>query len=195
MVPAPLKLITCLAWALLNQTIAPELPSQDAPVPFRCDKLSLDGKKHIVRCEGNVVVRYDNLLLCCTYFTAQADKQWRWQNMHCRDDVRAYMDGRWVWGDKAEYSSATRHLHVTGSPLLRQGATWFRGSELHIDLNSEEANLSHPRGVLDRSPATDAPPPVYQVLPKRCPLPAREPSSSQQANRPTDNLEADTDAF
>lgn len=177
---------TLVSAALVAPPRATTLPQQQGPVPFRCDGLKMDGKAHSVRCAGNVVVRYGTMLLCCNHFTAHADDSWHWQTMRCAGDVRGYLDGRWVWGNQADYVTATGMLRVTGKPLLKQGTTWFAGSALAVDVPRERISLAHPTGVLDRTPRVGNPPPRYATLPDRCPLPDRHPAALPTIDSATD---------
>lgn len=155
----------------------PGLARPQGPVPFRGDRLELDGKSFRIALRGNVIIRSDNLLLCCERFDGQADSQWQWQTLHCVGDVRGFIDGRWLWGDEGTYLTGPGLLEVRGRPLLKQGESWFTGAALTVEVPTQRVSLTRPRGVLDRTPV-GVPPALSAELPARCPLPARTPTAS-----------------
>jgi len=149
-----------------------DLSNKRAPIPFRCDRMKMNGQRYLVICDSNVVIQHDTLLLCCDSFNAQADEKWNWQRLLCRGNVRAYMDGRWMWGLQADYDVTSQLLVITGRPLLRQAESSFAGSAITVQVDQQLVDVKHPRGVLVRDENPSAVP-AYKVLPLRCPLPDR----------------------
>ncbi len=164
--------------------MVPNKSAKEEPIPFRCDRMSMDGKNYTVSCRGNVLIKYDSLLLCCDTFTARANKDWEWQSLDCQGRVRAYMDERWLWGDSGHYSVGEEKLEISGNPLLRQGRSWFTGSKVNVYSKTQTVQLEQPRGTLARDISVGQTPKVNaKKLPVTCPIPFR---NQEISKLPTD---------
>ncbi len=178
-----LPLLLAIFTAAQGQVV-PTKSKKEEPIPFRCDRMAMDGKNYSVSCQGNVLIKYDTLLLCCDTFSARANKDWEWQTLDCKGRVRAYMDDRWLWGDEGRYLVGDEKLEISGDPLLKQGRSWFTGSKVEVYSKTQTVQLIKPRGTLARDVDTGKRPKVNaKKLPATCPIPFR---SAEINNLPTD---------
>lgn len=150
----------------------------DGPLDFRCDNMQVDTKPNRAVCRGNVVVRRDALLVCCRTFEGFADDKWEWQRFVCQDDVRARRGDETMWAQRGEFVLATSDLMLTGKPHVQRGKSMFEGRRVLINVKSDRANISQPRGLFVSAEKLA---PAVSLVPEGQPLPAVCPIAADPA--------------
>lgn len=144
------------------------------PIEFRCDKLEVRSKpEHRQICRGHVIVRRDDLLLCCTTLTGESSADWALQQIVCTGDVRLKRANQTVWSDAARYDVARGEIWLGGAPLLERDGSQLTGEQIIINLSQEHARVVRPRGQLAGMAAPSLPPSSStqaSVLPRACPI-------------------------
>ncbi|MEK7704479.1 MAG: LptA/OstA family protein [Myxococcota bacterium] len=147
----------------------------DGPLDFRCDRMDIETKPNRAICHDNVVVRRGELLVCCRTFEGFADEEWQWQRFICHDDVRAQRADESMWSERAEFLLASSDLILTGKPHVQRGKSMFEGRKVVVNVESDRANISQPRGVFVSQEKLAPPVPLVpegKALPSKCPIPA-----------------------
>ena len=142
-----------------------------SPLDFRCDTLRVDSKAGQSLCTGNVVVIRGPVLMCCDQFEAQADQDWQWKSFSCRGQVKAQRFSERVWSNEATFNLKDSVITLQGSPILQRGRSLMTGSEVSIDLKSDNALITSPRGRVSKDAETASPHPPIIKLVDVCPLP------------------------
>ena len=162
-------------------------------VNFRCDGLQLLDRGRRVRCTGNVVLREQDLLVCCDALDAEADVTGSWRAVHCVGGVRVAQQDARVWAERADYAPQQGLLTLRGAPQLQRGRSVLHGEQVRLwrgvgagdGAGDGEvlAEIDRPRGLVqaaDAPPAANARPapnpesaPAWSTgpLPPVCPLP------------------------
>ena len=153
---------------------AASLEVADTPIDFRCDGMQLDRANGRHTCQGNVIIRQDDVLLCCQELEGIADAEGRWLTATCRGDVRLRRADDLAWADEAVYRPERRQLVLQGTPLLRRGASVMLGERILVNLDSTQVHITAPRGhVQPESISLAGTAPAVRVpLPTACPLAA-----------------------
>jgi lipopolysaccharide transport protein LptA len=169
--------IAVIAASLFSATPEGTPAVNKGPLDFRCDQMLVKTNPNRTMCYENVVVRRGDLLVCCRTLTAEADKQWQWQQFHCLDDVRAERGLEIMWADKGDYTLAANELVLTGRPQIRRGQSVMDGEKILVDTHTEQARVINPKGTAVTAPKQDqqkeASAPPSGPLPAVCPLMAR----------------------
>jgi len=139
--------------------------------------MEIFNQTHRAKCINNVVVRTQKMMLCCDSFEAFADENWNWNSLICMQNVRAQRKNELVWAEKANHNPAQSKVVLTGAPLLKRGASWLTGVEIVVRLNSENALVKRPQGIIIRQDTSSVQPIDFidsrKPLPEFCPLPSR----------------------
>lgn len=151
------------------------------PVDFRCESLQVARAPAPSVCQGAVVLRKENMLLCCDTLQAQADASGAWQRFVCRGNVRAQHNDAFVWADSAAFDVRDDTLLLTGKPLVSRQQSLLAGTSIRIFLGSERLDVQQPRGTMAQYMAATAttsalgmPKQVFiGPLPQTCPLPSK----------------------
>ncbi len=168
-------------WLAINLGLPGAAPAErrdaevgDRPLEFRCDAMQILTKPNRAVCQGNVVLRRDDLLVCCRYFEGHADTAWGWQRFVCTQEVRARRGDETMWADKAEFDVATSALTLSGQPQLQRGQSLLSGQRIIVDVKQDRARVIKPTGVIHQATGerpAPAPDPIAGALPATCPLP------------------------
>lgn len=133
----------------------------------------------------HVVVRQDDLLLCCTTLTGESDVAWALTRLSCLGDVRVTRGTETMWAAKGVYDVATGEVVLTGSPMLDRAGSRMTGSQITVSLNGQYARVQAPQGQLvqaDPAPSAAGTPPDLMPskqtmftgpLPAVCPIAPR----------------------
>lgn len=146
------------------------------PLDFRCDGMRVTSKPNRVTCEGNVIVRRADLLVCCELFEGVADEKWSWLSFVCKRDVRGARTDELMWSQQADFDLTTGVLLLTGKPRLQRGASLVDGERVVIETETEKARIDKPQGRITPS-ELEAPQgpaslvPLGAELPAICPVP------------------------
>lgn len=169
--------LTCLAAAtgLAQQAPRGKASPNQGPLDFRCDGMQVFSKPNRVLCQGNVVVRRTDLLVCCEEFEGIADENWSWQQFTCTRDVRALRSDELMWSDKATFVLGTSELVLTGKPRLQRGTSVLEGERVLVNVESDRARIEKPRGRIMpaevRAPPAPGQASADEPLPATCPVP------------------------
>ena len=145
--------------------------TETGPLDFRCDTLRVDSKAGQSLCTGNVVVIRGSVLMCCDQFEAHADQDWQWKSFSCRGNVKAQRFSERVWATEATFNLNDSVITLRGRPVLQRGRSLMTGTKVSIDLKSDNARITSPRGRVSKDAQTASPyPPVVKLVDK-CPLP------------------------
>lgn len=160
------------------------------PLDFRCDGMRVTSKPNRVTCEGNVIVRRADLLVCCELFEGVADEKWSWLSFVCKRDVRGARVDELMWSQQADFDLTTGVLVLTGKPRLQRGASLVDGERVVIETETERARIDKPQGRITPS-ELEAPQgpaslvPLGAELPAICPVPKTPKRSPLDAPAPT----------
>lgn len=144
------------------------------PIDFRCDKLEIISKPQNRQiCRGHVVLRRDDLLLCCTTLIGESDAQWSPQQIICTGDVRLQRANQTVWADAGRYDVALGEVVLTGAPMLERDGSQVFGEQMIVNLSTQQARVVRPRGQLAPALTQSVPQTPRKrsdVLPQQCPI-------------------------
>jgi len=185
-----------LSWLFAASQAAASEGSEDV-VEFRCDSMEISRppttssnarQSNQTTCIGNVVVRRAELTLCCQRLVADADSKWQWKRFKCLGDARATSASERFWAKGMRYDMLTEELVLTGKPLVNQGGSYIRGSEIKVTVGGESAQIKDPVGVLEATALSSGDSSASSTrtqnrktpvslttgpLPDTCPLPGR----------------------
>lgn len=150
------------------------------PIDFRCDRLEVLSKpEHRQICRGHVVVRRDELILCCNALTGASDIDWAVQRISCVGDVRLQRGAQIAWADYGQYDLATGEVVLTGHPVLERAGSRMAAEQLTVRLDEQFARVLRPRGQMTQALPAAAPPAaptwLQGPLPALCPIGAKPP--------------------
>lgn len=147
------------------------------PLNFRCDSLEVLSKPaHQQRCRGHVILRRDDLLLCCATLTGDSNADWDLQQVTCVGDVRLQRGEQTLWSDAGTYDVRSGEVTLKGRPLLERGGSRIAGDQMVVSLREQEARVIRPRGQLTPGAQPPAPANTFDFkgpLPALCPIAAR----------------------
>ena len=172
--------LVLLVSSLLSGSATSTTPSADSapkPVDFVCDSMEVQDKPRSLQCSGNVVLRQDNLILCCDRFTGFMDQNSRWTQFHCQDKVRASRNGELMWSREARFIIKESRLTLTGKPILQRGNDILQGQKIVVRTDQDRVNIVKPEGrIRPRNEVVTRQNPQWATsgkLPHRCPLPTK----------------------
>ena len=153
--------------------------TRSGPIKFRCDSMQILSNPNRSICHTNVLVRRGDLLLCCDRFEGYADSQWGWTKFTCAGNIRAQRLNELIWSKQAHFNLKTSSLVLRGLPLIKRNTSYLTGTRITLNVDSNHAQISKPRGVITPSSLPSIAPQAHKNdtrvadLPEICPLPTR----------------------
>lgn len=146
----------------------------ESAIDFRCDGLEVRSKpEHRQICRGHVILRREDLILCCNTLCGESDADWTLEHIICTGDVRVSRAQQTVWAEHGRYDVLRGEIVLRGTPLLDRAGSQVRGEQVTINLNEQQARVVRPRGQIAEDAAPQAPQTPSarpRALPALCPI-------------------------
>ena len=140
-------LMSTLAWA------APE--SVQSMIDIKAARMEISQKDGMVKFEGEVVVKQNDLELRCERLKARYDKSGQLIELQAYGQIEV-VSPRWTaQADRALYFRKRDVLELRGQPRVHRDDHWLEGKSITVHLSEQRLIVEHARGQFNGASLPD----------------------------------------